>query len=101
MLFVRQPDALTLHRETCNLPHSSGFGREQEQNLLQNALTKRPEHQAMLAAIITLSLLSLLVATEADPAHSPTEQPPGEPLRPSKGFCPGRKTPDKPDRLAA
>jgi hypothetical protein len=55
----------------------------------------------MLAAIITLSLLSLLVATDADPVHSPTELPPGEPLRPSKGFCPCRKAPDKPDRLAA
>ena len=55
----------------------------------------------MLAAIITLSLLSLLVATEADPAHSPTDQNPGEPLRPSGGLCSGRKSQDKTDRLAA
>ncbi len=54
----------------------------------------------MLAAIITLSLISLLVATEADPSASPPEPGSGEPLRPS-----GRKaepTPgDQPDRLAA
>jgi len=55
----------------------------------------------MLAAIITLSLLSLLVATEADPATSPGESAPGEPLRPAGGFCPSRKAPDKTDRLAA
>jgi hypothetical protein len=101
MLFVPRPDALTLHRETCNLFTRLRVWKAIGTTLLQNALTKRLEHQAMLAAIITLSLLSLLVATEADPAHSPTEQPAGEPLRPSKGFCPGRKTPDKPDRLAA
>lgn len=36
----------------------------------------------MLAAIITLSLLSLLVATEADPADARPESPGDEPLRP-------------------
>jgi hypothetical protein len=41
----------------------------------------------MLAAIITLSLLSLLVATEADPADSRHEPTGDEPLRP-----PGQRT---------
>jgi len=55
----------------------------------------------MLAAIITISLISLLVATEADPASSPNEPAPGEPLRPKNGFCPRRKNAEKTDRLAA
>lgn len=54
----------------------------------------------MLAAIITLSLLSLLVATEADPAGSHTEPAPGEPLRP-KGRPDSQQGSDKPTRLAA
>ena len=55
----------------------------------------------MLAAIITLSLLSLLVATEADPASSPSEPSAGKSLRPLGRFCPNRKDSDKTDRLAA
>jgi hypothetical protein len=54
----------------------------------------------MLAAIITLSLLSLLVATEADPTSSPAEPAPSEPLRPKARTCCPQKG-DKPDRLAA
>jgi hypothetical protein len=55
----------------------------------------------MLAAIITLSLLSLLIATEADPVSTPSESAPGEPLRPTGRFCPCRKNSDKSDKLAA
>jgi|GEM_PF-5880464 len=54
----------------------------------------------MLAAIITLSLLSLLVATEADPASAPAESSSGEPLRPADRHK-GDHPPAKPDRLAA
>lgn len=56
----------------------------------------------MLAAIITLSLLSLLVATEADPADSRHEPTGDEPLRPP-GQRGDRGAPGggKGDRLAA
>jgi hypothetical protein len=54
----------------------------------------------MLAAIITLSLLSLLVATEVDPSGSATEPTPGEPLRPKDRPC-CQQGGDRPDRLAA
>jgi hypothetical protein len=54
----------------------------------------------MLAAIITLSLLSLLVATEADHSSSTHEPAPKEPLRPKRGCCPDRNQ-ERPDRLAA
>lgn len=54
----------------------------------------------MLAAIITLSLLSLLVATEADPASAAADHPADKPLRPDGGIC-GKSSGDKPGRLAA
>lgn len=54
----------------------------------------------MLAAIITLSLLSLLVATEADPAGSSSEPAGDKQLRPSGGCC-ARKNRGKSDRMAA
>ncbi len=54
----------------------------------------------MLAAIITLSLISLLVATEADPSGSTAEPNSGEPLRPQGRPCNDRKS-DRSDRLAA
>jgi hypothetical protein len=56
----------------------------------------------MLAAIITLSLLSLLVATEADPADSRHEPTGDEPLRPpgQRGDRDGRDG-GKRDQLAA
>lgn len=54
----------------------------------------------MLAAIITLSLLSLLVATEADPTGSSAESAPSEPLRPKGRTCCSQAG-DKTDRLAA
>ena len=53
----------------------------------------------MIAALIILTLLSLLVATEPD-AHSPVaHQESRPPLRPLKGKPPAE--PAKPDRLAA
>lgn len=54
----------------------------------------------MLTAIIILALLSLLVATEADPASAPVDPTPGEPLRPACKFC-GTQGGKKSDRLAA
>lgn len=54
----------------------------------------------MLAAIITLALLSLLVATEADPASPRTDHAPDEPLRPNRKLGDRQKT-VKPGRLAA
>ena len=54
----------------------------------------------MLAAIITLSLLSLLVATEADPSGSHVEPGTGEPLRPQSRLD-GTSKSDRSDRLAA
>jgi hypothetical protein len=38
----------------------------------------------MLTALIILSLISLLVATEAEPTSSPAVEPCGESLRPDK-----------------
>lgn len=56
----------------------------------------------MLAAIITLSLLSLLVATEADPADSRPEPTGDEPLRPpGRDSDHGAPEGGKRDRLAA
>lgn len=54
----------------------------------------------MITAIIVLSLLSLLVATE--PEHADTSAPPSPepPLRPA-GKKPRSEEPAKPDRLAA
>ncbi|MFZ5496277.1 MAG: hypothetical protein ACOZE5_13205 [Verrucomicrobiota bacterium] len=54
----------------------------------------------MLAAIITLSLLSLLVATEADPSGSHPESPGDQPLRPSPGSS-DPQAESKSKRLAA
>jgi hypothetical protein len=56
----------------------------------------------MLAAIITLSLLSLLVATEADPSGSNHEPAGDKPLRPSdKCRADTRAGDQKSGRLAA
>jgi hypothetical protein len=53
----------------------------------------------MLTALIIISLLSLLIATEAEPTSSPVELANDEPLRPKpKTCCP--KGGDS-DRLAA
>jgi hypothetical protein len=54
----------------------------------------------MLTAIIIIALLSLLVATEADPASPSVEPATDETIRPS-GKCCGGEKPSKPDRLAA
>ncbi len=54
----------------------------------------------MLAAIITLSLLSLLVATEADPTGPSTEPVSSEPLRPKGRTCCNHDG-EKPNRIAA
>ena len=53
----------------------------------------------MLTALTIISLLSLLVATEAEPAGSPVEQATEQPLRPKRRTC-GSKDGDS-DRLAA
>lgn len=56
----------------------------------------------MISAIIVLSLLSLLVATEPEHEHEDTSAPPSPepPLRPA-GKKPRAEEPAKPDRLAA
>lgn len=54
----------------------------------------------MLAAIIILSLISLLVATEADPSGSNPESHSLEPLRPT-AQADGERGPAVSDRLAA
>jgi hypothetical protein len=65
------------------------------------ALTRSEGHQAMLTALIILSLISLLVATEAEPTSSPAEELRGElPLRPGKKGPRGDQGP-KSDRIAA
>jgi hypothetical protein len=53
----------------------------------------------MLTALIIISLLSLLIATEAEPAGAPVDSPMEPPARPkTKGCC--AKSQDS-DRLAA
>ncbi len=53
----------------------------------------------MLPALIVLSLISLLVATEADPTGAPAESHPDQPLRPSRRARPEAEP--KGDRIAA
>ena len=48
------------------------------------ALTRADRYQAMLTALIILSLISLLVATEAEPTSSPAVSLGEPPLRPGK-----------------
>ena len=64
-----------------------------------DALTQRLERQAMLTALTIISLLSLLVATEAEPSRLPAEQTKEQPVRPKAKTCftKGEDT----DRLAA
>jgi hypothetical protein len=54
----------------------------------------------MLTALIIISLLSLLIATEAEPAAASVEATPEKPLRPTDKPC-CRKRRDETDRLAA
>jgi len=53
----------------------------------------------MLTALAIISLLSLLVATEAEPAGSRVDVASGEPLRPKAKACCAKG--DDADRLAA
>ncbi len=53
----------------------------------------------MISAIIVITLLSLLVATEPEPAGSTVHPSPEPPLRPAGQKS--REEPAKPDRLAA
>lgn len=53
----------------------------------------------MLTALIIISLLSLLIATEAEPASAPVEVAKDQPLRPKPKTCCGKD--DDSDRLAA
>ena len=64
-----------------------------------DALTQRPGRQAMLTALTIISLISLLVATEAEPSRSPVEPTQEKPVRPKSKTCftKGEDT----DRLAA
>ena len=62
-------------------------------------LTRSDRHQAMLTVIIILTLISLLVATEAEPASSPVAPLGEKPLRPAKKAVRGDDP--KHDRIAA
>lgn len=53
----------------------------------------------MLPALIVLSLISLLVATEADPSGTPAESHAEPPLRPTRKARPAEAP--KGDRIAA
>jgi len=55
-----------------------------EQKRRFGALTRADDAQAMLTALIILSLISLLVATEAEPASTPVPPRADPPLRPGK-----------------
>ncbi len=44
----------------------------------------------MLTALIIISLLSLLIATEAEPANVPVDSATEEPLRPKPKTCCGK-----------
>jgi hypothetical protein len=69
------------------------------------ALTRRRPNQAMISAIIILSLLSLLVATEPEPAESSAHPVPEPPLRPlrrkSSAEVAQPQSQPEPERLAA
>ncbi|MEJ1973584.1 MAG: hypothetical protein WDM96_14325 [Lacunisphaera sp.] len=54
----------------------------------------------MLTALIILSLISLLVATEAEPASTPVPPQVDPPLRAGKKVIRGRETPDR-EQIAA
>lgn len=54
----------------------------------------------MLTALIIISLLSLLIATEAEPAGSPVDLAGEPPVRPKPKTCCGDQDDDS-DRLAA
>ncbi len=58
-----------------------------------------PKHQAMISAIIVITLLSLLVATDPEAARSATPPSPQPPLRPDRKPR-GEKSPES-GRLAA
>jgi hypothetical protein len=97
---VVRPGALTLRQDFCNYSTSLRVWKETGTKPFSQRSYERPEHQAMLAAIITLGLLSLLVATEADPSSPPNDSASNEALRPPCKLR-RRRDRDKTDRLAA
>ncbi len=73
---------------------------ETARNILHLQLSdQEPKHQAMIAAVLVLSLMSLLVATDPEPVGMPVDPAPRPPLRPGKKSV-GEKGPES-DRLAA
>ena len=54
----------------------------------------------MLTALIILSLISLLVATEAEPASAPVPPRAGPPLRPTKIVSQDQEMPER-EQIAA
>ena len=60
---------------------------------------QEPKHQAMIAAVLVLSLLSLLVATDPEPVGMPVDPSPKPRLPPSRKAA-SDKEPES-DRLAA
>lgn len=82
------------------LPSPDQGLKPRKKNSANRSLTGRARHQAMLTAIIILALLSLLVATEADPASPPVSPEADEPARPT-GKDRSEQKSAKPNRLAA
>ena len=70
-----------------------------EQTPTLYTLTGAEGTQAMLTALIILSLISLLVATEAEPASTPVPPRADPPLRPKKVV--GQKMPPTREQVAA
>jgi hypothetical protein len=57
-------------------------------------------HQAMIPAVLVLSLLALLVATDPEPVAAPVHPAPEPPLRPDRNHPAGDKVPAS-DQIAA
>jgi len=71
-----------------------------EQKRRFGALTRAGDDQAMLTALIILSLISLLVATEAEPTATPVPPRADPPLRPGKKTGRHSEAPKR-DQIAA
>jgi hypothetical protein len=68
-------------------------------NLLLQLSDQGLNHQAMIAAVLVLSLMSLLVATDPEPTGMPVHPAPEPPLRPGKKSVSEKAS--ESDRLAA
>ncbi len=67
---------------------------------LFSSLKRRRNTKQMIAAVIVLSLISLLVATDSEPEGTAIPPRPEPPLRPRKKMTPNQPVPQS-DRIAA